>query len=82
MKHPKTEVKIKDHGKADSYTDRGRYSVVINGQMHLSGNTEVEALSKALAWVNDQYREYRQKHDKLHAGILALGYEEPTEGED
>ena len=65
-----SKIQILDMEKSDSYTDRGRYTVVINGQKQLSGNTEVEALKKNLAMQTEFLEEYRAKYYEI---IKALG---------
>ena len=65
-----SKIQILDMEKSDSYTDRGRYVVVINGQKQLSGNTEVEALKKNLAMQTEFLEEYRAKYYEI---IKALG---------
>jgi hypothetical protein len=58
-------IKILDLQKPDSYTDRGRYVVVINGDRKLSGNTEVEALTKSLAMTSEYLEEYKAKYFEI-----------------
>lgn len=65
-----SKIQILDMEKPNSYTDRGRYVVVINGQKQLSGNTEVEALKKNLAMQTEYLEEYKAKYYEI---IKALG---------
>lgn len=65
-----SKIQILDMEKPNSYTDRGRYVVVINGQKQLSGNTEVEALKKNLAMQTEFLEEYRAKYYEI---LKALG---------
>ena len=60
-----SKIKILDLGKANSYTQRGRYVVTINGEQKLSGDTEAEALLKTLAMVADYHDEYKMKYFEL-----------------
>ena len=65
MKQFAAKITILDLQKPDSYTDRGRYVVCIDGQRQLSGNTEIEALQKTLAMVFQYKEEYQGKYHEL-----------------
>jgi len=59
------EITILDLEKPNSYTDRGRYVVCINGQRQLSANSEIDALKKTLAMVFQYKEEYQKKYYEL-----------------
>lgn len=77
------ELKILDLGKPNSYTETGRYVVVINNERQFSGNTEQEAL-EATAIILFKYmkiykNDLRTLTDKLQP---VVDYLKPDEGDD
>lgn len=65
MKQFSAEITVLDLKRADSYTDRGRYVVCIDGQRWLSGNSEIDALKRTLARFYQYKTEYQNKYYEL-----------------
>lgn len=58
-------IKILDLQKYDSYTQRGRFVVSINGQRQLSGGSEQEALEKTLKMIFGYMEDYKAQLSEL-----------------
>lgn len=63
------DIIIVDHQKPNSYTDRKRFSVRVNNEYILSGETEIIALKRAICWIFKYMQSNTEKLQKLEQAL-------------